>query len=171
MARTVVSGRLDVASRVDSRFNHTFWMPDCGKVLTVGAKSAPPEDCSSKCVGNANQICGGNNRLNLYWSGATPPPQPTFVSSVDQWRYVGCYRYAYTHSFFVRKRTCDGCVRFANSDSNDRRFLTVRTIAIGGVSNNSVESCIGACEGAGYPLAGVEFANECCTCFTSESSL
>jgi len=69
--------------------------------------------------------------------------------------------------FFVRKRTCDGYVRFANSDPDDARILAVRTLVQGGPELNSVKSCIGACEAAGYGLAGVEFANECCTCFTS----
>ena len=67
---------------------------------------------------------------------------------------------------FVRKQTCDGCLRFANSDSNDARTLTEKT-PVDGAYNNSVESCVGACGDAGYRLAGVEFAGECCTCFTS----
>ena len=98
MAKTVVSARLDVACRASSSlvtlhcFHHTVWMPDCGNVLTVGAKSAPPEDCTSKCVGNASEICGGSNRLNLYWTGAPPPPQPTFVQNVDTWNHVGCFK-------------------------------------------------------------------------------
>lgn len=98
MASTVVSARLEIACRASSSFvalrcfNNTFWVSDCGNVLTVGSKSAPPEDCSTKCVGDASQTCGGNNRLSIYWSGATPPPQPTFVSDVDLWHYVGCFR-------------------------------------------------------------------------------
>jgi len=58
-------------------------------------------------------------------------------------------------------------VRFANSDPDDARALAVRTLVKGGPEMNSVESCIGACGAAGYSLAGVEFANECCTFFTS----
>ncbi|KAI9449322.1 WSC domain-containing protein [Lactarius psammicola] len=114
---------------------------DCCKlwnVLTPGATSASSGDCNSKCVGDTNEICGGTNRLNLYWSGATPQPQPTFVPNVGRWDYVGCF-----------------------SDSNDARLLTVQTSVNGGQFNNSVESCINACNTAGYPLAGVEFANEC----------
>ena len=69
--------------------------------------------------------------------------------------------------FVARKWTCDGYVRFANSDSNDSRILAERTLVNGGPEMNSVESCISACWSAGYILAGMEFANECCTCFTS----
>ncbi len=70
-------------------------------------------------------------------------------------------------SVVVRKRTCDGYVCFANSDSTDARVLAERTLVKGGPEMNTVESCVGACNAAGYPLAGVEFANECCTCFAS----
>jgi len=73
-------------------FNHMFWMPDCGNVTTIGAKSAPPESCTSKCIGNASETCGGNDHLNLYWSGETPPPQPTFVGFVNGWHYTGCFK-------------------------------------------------------------------------------
>ena len=55
----------------------------------------------------------------------------------------------------------------SQTDSNDARTLAVQTLVKGGPELNSVESCIGACEAAGYILAGVEFANECCTCFNS----
>ena len=77
----------------DSRlFSSHVWVPDCGNLTTVGSTRRPPSDCSSKCAGNASETCGGNNRLNLYWSGATPPPQPTFVKSVGSWTYLGCFK-------------------------------------------------------------------------------
>jgi hypothetical protein len=43
---------------------------------------------------------------------------------------------------------------------------------IGGPDNNTVENCVGACEAGGYSFAGVEFAQQCCTCrlFDSLSS-
>ena len=74
-------------------FHHTFWVPDCGNVTTVGAKSAPLSDCGTRCVGDHSEMCGGSDRLNLYRSaGATPPPQPTIVPTVGWWSYGGCYR-------------------------------------------------------------------------------
>ena len=36
----------------------------------------------------------------------------------------------------------------------------------GGPYNNTVENCINACGDEGYAFAGVEFALQCCTCFT-----
>ncbi len=58
-------------------------------------------------------------------------------------------------------------MRFANSDPDDARALAVQPLINGGTELMSVEMCIGACEAGGYSLAGLEFANECCTCFTS----
>ena len=51
---------------------------------------------------------------------------------------------------------------FANSDGNPRA-ISVGTTPVGGAANNSVESCTAACFAAGYPIAGVEYSDECCT--------
>jgi len=53
------------------------------------------------------------------------------------------------------------------SDSNDARIITVQISVDGGQYNSSVENRTGACDAAGYDLVGVEFAQECCTCFAS----
>jgi hypothetical protein len=55
-------------------------------------------------------------------------------------------------------------VCFVSRDSSDARTLTVQTSGFGRPSNNTVENCVGACRDAGYPFAGVGFAQECCTC-------
>ncbi|KAI9449832.1 WSC domain-containing protein, partial [Lactarius psammicola] len=62
----------------DSRYNIYAGVENgedcyCGNVTTVGSKSAPPKDCSSKCVGDISETCGGSNRLNLYWNGEKYP--------------------------------------------------------------------------------------------------
>ena len=53
-----------------------------------------------------------------------------------------------------------------NSDSNEMRTLDVHLPVEGGPYNNTVENCIEACREARYDLAGVEFASQCCTCYT-----
>jgi hypothetical protein len=53
-------------------------------------------------------------------------------------------------------------VRFANSDSNDARYLPKHMNVNGGLYNVSVESCVEGCGDVGYNLAGVEFGHECC---------
>jgi hypothetical protein len=59
---------------------------------------------------------------------------------------------------------------FINSDGPGARTLSAKTTPVGGASNNSVQSCTAACFSAGYPLAGMEYSNECCTCHLSPQS-
>ena len=63
---------------------------------------------------------------------------------------------------FEGKKISDASVAFANSDGAPRA-LTVGTTVTGGSTKNSVESCTAACFASGYPLAGVEYSDECCT--------
>jgi len=105
----------------------------CGDILTNGSTSAPASDCNATCIGNSAEICGGSDRLSIYWNGANPV-QPTIVQSVNDWRFQGCY-----------------------SDTNTARALTVEVPQ----NNTSVESCTEACHAGGYSLAGLEFAQQC----------
>ena len=63
-------------------------------------------------------------------------------------------------AFLCGSGTSDGRVCFVNSDSGNPRTLDTQ-IYIGGVT---VATCIDGCFHKGYNHAGVEFANECCTC-------
>jgi hypothetical protein len=134
--------------------------------LTINTKAALPSDCNYRCIGNLDENCGGEYSLNLYYSGAPVPPLPTIVQLVDVWNWVGCYRYASTHCFFVRQRTCD-FHKLGNSDldsnSNGRRTLSAQMAGNYSQYDNTVENCIHACATSGYTMAGVEFAGECCT--------
>ena len=139
------------------RFDHTFWIPACGNVTTAGATLST--NCNTPCVGRADQTCGGPNALDLYWSGLTLP-DPVLVSNVGQWKLAGCYRYAYTVYFFVRRGASDGRVCFVNSDSLTTRTLSTSFTINGGVT---IEKCLGMCLQNDYTDAGVQFADECCT--------
>ena len=66
-----------------------------------------------------------------------------------------------TYIPFVNERRPHICY-FANSDGTPR-VLSVGTTVNGGSTNNSVESCTAACFASGFPLAGVEYSDECCT--------
>lgn len=66
----------------------------CGNSFT-GNVSEPSTDCDMACTGNANEPCGGPNRLNIFWSGATPPPPPETDPGPPGWSFIGCYEYAY----------------------------------------------------------------------------
>jgi len=108
----------------------------CGDLLTVNSKAEPSSDCNIKCGGDSKETCGGNERLDLWWSGSPPPPQPTIVPVVKSWTAQGCF-----------------------SDSNDDRTLSVRSSL--NDYTNTVENCIAACKAEDYPMAGMEFAGEC----------
>ena len=55
---------------------------------------------------------------------------------------------------------------FVNSDSNDARGLAVSMdmSSYGGGLNLTVDACVDACSSAGYAMAGVELATQCCMC-------
>lgn len=63
----------------------------CGNTITAGAGPAPVADCSMACSGNANEPCGGPNRLNIFTSGATPPAGPVTNPGVGGYASIGCY--------------------------------------------------------------------------------
>jgi WSC domain len=100
--------------------------------------------CSMACQGNSSEICGGGNRLTVY-NYTRPSSTASSSSSLavatpstvppPGWNFLGCY--------------------------TDQ--VGVRTLGIGiGVSGGmTVEKCVAACAAASYPLAGVEYAQEC----------
>jgi len=66
---------------------------DCGSELAPAATNATESDCSSPCTGNANEPCGGADRLTLYYSSQPVGPQPN--PGVNGFSYVGCYSYVF----------------------------------------------------------------------------
>jgi hypothetical protein len=71
--------------------NLRFCFSDCGDLISHGSTNVPLSDCNFQCTGDSSEICGAGNRLNMYWSGATPPPPPEVVPSVGLWESLGCY--------------------------------------------------------------------------------
>ena len=62
-----------------------------------------------------------------------------------------------------RPTTTDGCVRFANSDSENNRALKNEFTPPNGITP---ESCCNECNDNGFILAGVENqGSSCCMCF------
>ncbi|KAI0925387.1 hypothetical protein AcV7_005644 [Taiwanofungus camphoratus] len=106
----------------------------CGNNIENGGSNTTATDCNSACTGNANETCGAGDRMNLYWSGEQPPPPPITVPSVGLWVSLGCY-----------------------NDSVNARTLAVSPA----VQSVSVETCTEACYNDGYPLAGLEYADQC----------
>ncbi|KAF9477668.1 WSC-domain-containing protein [Pholiota conissans] len=112
--------------------------------------------CNMPCTGNAAEICGGPNRINVFQNSAssppppppplttttttttTPPaPTPTIKTTVGTFQYKGC---------------------FWDVVNTNQRTLANGVTVPGGVS---IDGCTAACKAAGYPLAGLEFGQEC----------
>ncbi|KAG6836636.1 hypothetical protein H0H93_005663 [Arthromyces matolae] len=85
------------------------------------------------CSGSPAEECGAGGRLNLYWSGAVPPPPPNTSTKIGNWTSLGCY--------------------------TDNVAGLGRSLAVGmQVVNNTNEVCTTACFNAGYPLSGTEYS-------------
>jgi hypothetical protein len=92
--RRIWAGVLYVVMPVSLPQSVTFLHADCDNLIGKGAPNlnASLSDCNMPCSGNAAETCGAGNRLNVFWSGATPPVPPHTVSSVGLWVSLGCYR-------------------------------------------------------------------------------
>ncbi|KAM7215640.1 WSC domain containing protein [Rhypophila decipiens] len=62
----------------------------CGQTLNGGALADPQSQCNIPCVGNSSQICGGPDRVSLYYDSSVPGPNdpPVF----DDSNLVACYQ-------------------------------------------------------------------------------
>lgn len=89
------------------------------------------------CSGDADQLCGGPNRLNVFETAALTGPQVN--PGPGEWGTMGCY-----------------------TDPAGGRTLAVQVDTAGGVAALTIELCVNACEAAGYELAGAEYGGECC---------
>ncbi|KFY88681.1 hypothetical protein V498_06696 [Pseudogymnoascus sp. VKM F-4517 (FW-2822)] len=115
----------------------------CGNSLTsaVGDEAS----CSMTCSGDATELCGGPDRLNVFENTATSttppattPPVPTSTAvPVAGWTAGGCY-----------------------TDTVQARSLP-QGMAVAGNAPMTIELCLTACKGAGYKIAGLEYANQC----------
>ncbi|KAH7886764.1 copper radical oxidase-like protein [Phlebopus sp. FC_14] len=107
----------------------------CGNVLSAGASNVTLSNCNMPCTGNSSEFCGAGSLLNVYWSGGQAPPGAITVPTVGNWTSLGCY-----------------------NDTIGARALAYGVAVSGGVS---AETCTTACYNAGYPFAGMEYADEC----------
>ncbi len=81
---------------------------------------------------------------------------PTAPSTIGQWESIGCYRcvlfclFSYEHQL-VTHRT---------SDSVNARTLKT---GVGVTGPMTAEACVAQCQSDNFPLAGLEFADQCCS--------
>lgn len=129
----------------------------CDNSLATSSIPAATTDCSMTCGGNANEFCGGPNRLTFYESSAgvqnstitssaptstsnsstspssTTTTGPTTVPSSGTFSYTACY-----------------------SEGTSSRALSANSTANGAMT---VAQCASFCKG--YTYMGLEYASEC----------
>ncbi len=87
------------------------------------------------CSGNADQLCGGPNRLNIFETAKVTGPQVN--PGPGQWGTMGCY------------------------EDHGERTLRYQVQTPGGEGALTIELCVNACQAAGYTKAGAEYGGEC----------
>lgn len=121
----------------------------CGQVYSNGGAQTST-GCNMVCNGANSEICGGSNRLSV-WSrigsgtdptttaSATAVPTPTGSGTAAElpadWTYQGCY----------------------SEGTSGRAFLNQQPDS----TTLTIESCVTACIGLGYSVAGMEYASQC----------
>lgn len=123
--------RRSVCSSLRRRRIHVRWrrgLVECWCDNAIGSQATPSSFlCTSKCLGNSREICGGANALNVYeLTGANTPVPACPVT----WSLEGCF-----------------------SDIVVERVLGFEMMSSGA----TVESCTAACAAENYLFAGLEF--------------
>ncbi|KAF1987032.1 WSC-domain-containing protein [Aulographum hederae CBS 113979] len=106
----------------------------CG--ASISSAAAPEAECNFACNGNANEICGGQERLSIY-QDPTFPDADNIVES-DAYASLGCYT----------EGTSGRALEYSQYDFLDGTVMTT-------------ELCLDTCGAKGYPYAGTEFGGEC----------
>ncbi|KAI1097816.1 putative glyoxal oxidase [Jackrogersella minutella] len=107
----------------------------CGSKLVSKAKeAADPTECSTSCSGNNTEVCGGLDRLTLFFNPYNAGSQPN--TGIAEWTHIGCY-----------------------SEGTIGRGLTLNAQVPSAQMNAA--NCTAACREADYILAGTKHGDEC----------
>ncbi|KAI1079335.1 WSC-domain-containing protein [Whalleya microplaca] len=105
----------------------------CGTSLSPSAGEAAHTECNMPCAGNANQVCGGADRISIYYDPARANVTVSNRPRVAGFEYTSCW-----------------------VDRGENRALSADTYRS---DEMTIESCAAFC--AAYPYFGVELATEC----------
>ncbi|KAA8646657.1 uncharacterized protein ATNIH1004_005332 [Aspergillus tanneri] len=111
----------------------------CDQYVRNGASLRPSSECNMACAGNMREMCGGPDRLSVYYQGnftVLPVPTPQTTDLPGSWQYVGC---------------------LPDNVDNARTF----PYQIVYKHNNSATTCLSRCAAFGFGAAGMEFGEEC----------
>jgi hypothetical protein len=134
----------------------------CDNVLENNAGPAPDGNalCDMACSGNAQETCGGPNRLNLYSFGSSNIPTGTSPSTITTSKASVTTTASVTSTgtggatSLPSGWTSRGCY---NDNINGRivRYEQPDNSAL------TIESCTQICAGLGYTVAGMEYSVQC----------
>ena len=124
---------------------------DCDYTIQATATAVGASECSYPCAGDSGSLCGGQNRICIYYNGAPPPTNKAVVGG---WTYKGCFTYVLL-SFCVISAQLSGLSR----DNRVTRSLHKKVDIPGGVT---VEKCASECKANNYGISGTEYGIECC---------
>ena len=129
----------------------------CGNTIAAGSVLTT-SGCTMTCAGNANEYCGGPNRLNFYQvSGTTTSSQSTSskTSSISSTSSTTSSQVASTSPAVVQSSSNFTYVA-CYTDSTASRSLPNQVVAS---DKLTVEICLSACQN--YAYAGIEYGREC----------
>ncbi|KAK3336500.1 glyoxal oxidase-like protein [Cercophora scortea] len=111
----------------------------CGNATYNGAVKTLDSDCTSNCAGNANEKCGGGDRVSIVSKGAPvafAPPTAQKSGLNGSWTYQGC----------------------VEDNVNQKRTFFWQLFFPGTMTANL---CLSRCAKYGYMAAGLEYGEEC----------
>jgi hypothetical protein len=134
----------------------------CGNALENGGGPAPDGStyCNMACAGNANETCGGPNRLDLYQLNGTSASATSTTSASSTTGPSGTVTASSTTTSgpiptdLPTNWTYEGCY----IDNANGRILAYSQPDD---SSLTIESCIATCIGLGYSVAGAEYSVQC----------
>ncbi|KAJ7176174.1 glycosyl hydrolase family 71-domain-containing protein [Mycena crocata] len=117
----------------------------CAKTITAGVSATAAGDCSMKCSSGTG-ICGGGNRINIYFASAglststattttstTSTTTSSAPTSTPSWSSLGCFVDT------TNPRTLNNGIHYTSQ------------------TGMTVASCLATCAGAGYLYGGTEY--------------
>ncbi|CZR66188.1 related to beta-1,3 exoglucanase [Phialocephala subalpina] len=118
----------------DYRYAGLEYYSECFCGASVNGPQVDESQCDVPCTGNSSETCGANNRLNIYQDPTFPVVNNSIISD---YQASGCY-----------------------SEGSSGRALNWRQDQLS-TTNLTIETCLYACKDAGFPIAGVEYGQEC----------
>ncbi|KAJ3314128.1 hypothetical protein HDU76_002467 [Blyttiomyces sp. JEL0837] len=161
----LLDGRTRVMEYTAAFGDPNMSIENCATRCYAAAPQQGSSNCGMTCSGKASETCGGSNALAVYGvqcttGSVTCSGQGYVLSCVKGfWQYSQtCFGFqTCQNGYCVMTRSIIGCK--ADLVDGSTRAMEY-TISLGD-SGMTIESCVAACQNAGYYYAGLESGNQC----------